>query len=256
MRLLSLGLMVGLGGAASFAFAGPGLEKRATFLQSDEPRDRAGTTGRLVAETAELLAPFFGAVRAPALELISDQARFDERASSAGQPDATVFADFERHTVVALDLKVDGERARMIVHETTKLHVAKALGQRPAPWLETGLACCAEDAWTQGVPLGSERADAHRSARARQELRSTPNVARLVGLAAPAFERGDRVHRDVSLAWAASRHLLQGGSRAQRALAAYTQTLRASNDAARAEKAFMAVLPLADLEKSLAAQAR
>src|SRR4051794_20594008 len=105
-----LGLVVGLslgGIASSLAIAGPGSGgKRVSFSQTDEPRDRVGKTEQIVRETRALLAPLVGEAREPSVQLVSDRTRFDELAASAGESDATVFADVERHALVALDLEV------------------------------------------------------------------------------------------------------------------------------------------------------
>ena len=276
-RLLTLGLAVGLGGVASFAFAGPGAERRAR-ASGDEARDPAAGARRIAREASALLAPLVGDAPAPALELLAAE-RFLALASAAGEADATVFADFERDALVARAGELAGERegaepprggprgaggggppriveparARVFVHEAAKLHLRRALGARPAPWLEEGLACCVEDAWEQAADLGAERPDPDRRARARLELRGGARLERLFALDARCFERGERVHRDVALAWAAARHLVQGSARARSALDAYFETLRETRSPERANAALELGHSRAELERALAA---
>jgi hypothetical protein len=247
-HLWAIGLAAGLAGVAQLANAGPGVERRVAAVQQDGARRSAPTDAdTLVRRASRLLTPIVGPAPALKVILVADEGHFLELARSAGEPDATVFCDFSAPAVMALDREVDGARARLLVHEAARLHVALALGARPTPWLEEGLACCAEDAWEQDADLRAERSDTDRAARARLELRSGASLARVFALEPAAFARGERVHRDVALAWAATRRLLHGGPREGRALDAYFETLLATRDVARAERALFAITSPAEL---------
>src|SRR5262249_51042617 len=101
---------------------------------------------------------------------------------------------------------------------------------------------------SRSTGLGFERADSDRSARARDELHGgRPYFERLRGLDAASFEHGERVHRDVALAWATVRHLLRSQP-GRRALAASFETLERTGDAAAAERALERVYPARQLE--------
>jgi len=239
---LAIGL-AGLGGTASLA--GPTGARRALTLEPQEHRpERTARADAIVREASRVLAPLLDPGASPALELTTSRETFEV--------DTTVRADFAEGKLLALDLELDTDRARILVHETAVLQARSALGERLAPWLEEGLACCVEDAWSQGVELGAERPDPDRSARARGELRGgAPFLERLRGLGAASFERGERVHRDVALAWATARHLLHGGARARRALSRYLETLHASRDASLAERALDRSYAPLELERAV-----
>lgn len=215
----TLGVLALVSGAATLVHAGPAAERRALAVSADDSPDAANAAARtIVREVSDLLAPLVGRAPLPAVELVSDQGSFASLAAQAGEPDATVFADFVRDALVVRGAKVDLERGRLLVHEATKLVLAETTGKRSAPWLEEGLACCVEDSWLQGVALGAEAPDGDRLDRVRAERGAS--FERLLALDPAAFERGERVHRDVALAWSAARRLLHGDERAQARLAA------------------------------------
>ncbi len=216
--LATLGALLAFSGAASLVHAGPGLERRTLAGSHDDTR--AGALARSIArEASALLEPLIGRTPVASVELVPDPERFAALAREVDEPDETVFADFSRHAVVLLGTSVDLERGRLLVHEAAKLALHAGLGHRPAPWLEEGLACCVEDAWLQGAELGAEAPDMDRLARARFE-RPSSSAGRLLALAPAAFERGERVHRDVALAWSATRRLLHGSDGARATLVA------------------------------------
>jgi hypothetical protein len=251
LRPSLLTLFAGLGGAASIALAGPAIDHRALLVPPPgySPVRRAHVHD-LLREAESLLSPLLAARGSPALELVTP-------GSSETLPvDATLRADFEHARLVALDLELDQDRERMLVHEAAKLHARSALGERLPPWLEEGLACCVEDAWSQSTRLGLERADSDRSARARDELHGgRPYLERLRGLDAASFEHGERVHRDVALAWATVRHLIRS-ERGRRALATSFETLERTGDPATAERTLEGVYPTGQLEAQVFAGLR
>ena len=253
LRPCLLTLVAGLGGAASIALAGPALDHRLLLLQPPGKRSERKThVHELVLETGRLLSPLLATNGNTGLELVTSPDVFEARARSH---DATLLADYGRSELVALDLELDRDRERMLVHEAAKLHARSTLGERPAPWLEEGLACCVEDAWSQSADLGAERADPDRSARARDELHGgRPYLERLRALDAASFERGVRVHRDVALAWVTVRHLLRVG-RGQHALAASFEVLRSTGDRSAAERALERVYPARQLEAQVFSKA-
>jgi hypothetical protein len=259
MRIVTwrLSLVLGLGIVLpASVLAGPRSHAQPVVAPDEVHRARDGGNADAIAQALAPLAPaisgLVGPVATPEFLLASDEAHF-ARAAAHGEPDATVFFDEGAGAICALDEDLTENRLRILAHETARAELRSALGASPAPWFAEGFACYVEtaDATDEGVVLG--RVDLDRKVRARSEIRSGKERAleRLLRLDAPAFERGERVHRDVALAWGLVHFLVHGGERPRRAFDRYVRTLETTHDPLAAEAALRHVISRAELARSL-----